>query len=36
MVIGRAARAALQKVLDMGVIEGATLAIDQIDGLVAA
>jgi uncharacterized protein YndB with AHSA1/START domain len=27
---------ALQKVLDMGVIEGATLAIDQIDGLVAA
>jgi uncharacterized protein YndB with AHSA1/START domain len=27
---------ALQKVLDMGVVEGATSAIDQIDGLVAA
>ena len=27
---------ALQKVLDMGVIEGASSAIDQIDSLVAA
>jgi hypothetical protein len=27
---------ALQKVLDMGVVEGATSAIDQIDTLVAA
>lgn len=27
---------ALQKVLDMGVVEGATLAINQIDDLVAA
>ena len=27
---------ALQKVLDMGVVEGASLAINQIDGLVAA
>jgi len=27
---------ALQKVLDMGVVEGASSAIDQIDGLVAA
>ena len=27
---------ALQKVLDMGVVEGAASAIDQIDGLVAA
>jgi uncharacterized protein YndB with AHSA1/START domain len=27
---------ALQKVLDMGVIEGASAAIDQIDGLLAA
>lgn len=26
---------ALQQVLDMGVIEGATLAINQIDGLIA-
>jgi uncharacterized protein YndB with AHSA1/START domain len=28
--------AALQKVLDMGVVEGATSAINQLDGLVAA
>lgn len=27
---------ALQQVLDMGVVEGATLAIDQIDDLVAS
>ncbi|MFA5709007.1 SRPBCC domain-containing protein [Mycolicibacterium sp.] len=27
---------ALQQVLDMGVVEGSTLAINQIDGLVAA
>jgi hypothetical protein len=27
--------AALQKVLDMGVVEGASSAIDQIDALVA-
>jgi uncharacterized protein YndB with AHSA1/START domain len=27
---------ALQQVLDMGVVEGASLAINQIDGLVAA
>ncbi|WP_431473867.1 SRPBCC family protein [Ornithinimicrobium sp. W1665] len=27
---------ALQQVLDMGVVEGATTAINQIDGLLAA
>lgn len=27
---------ALQKVLDMGVVEGASSAIDQIDALLAA
>jgi uncharacterized protein YndB with AHSA1/START domain len=27
---------ALQQVLDMGVVEGATLAINQIDDLVAS
>ena len=27
---------ALQKVLDMGVVEGSTLAINQIDDLLAA
>ena len=28
--------AALQKVLDMGIVEGATSAINQIDDLIAS